>query len=451
MTSDLLAADIPRSFTALAEWLACMVFLLNTKRRKDAVFWGISAAFLAGMSAFLVLTDDVAMLLWIPCMLVAIFLMLLFLRCGSGSAWLACGYCCARAFLTAELAASLEWQIYYYLLQLHPEASDSLPLKYGCLAVVYFLVFSLAWWLECNWLTPTNYDLTTWKELGGSVVIGAAAFAISNLSFVWLHTPFTADAATDIYLIRTLVDVGGLAIVLAYQVQRNELRGRYELETMNTLLQSQYAQYRQSRESIALVNQKYHDLKQQIAVLRRETDSSARNACLDRLQEEIRSYEAQNKTGNDVLDTVLTAKSLLCQQHGITITCVADGSLLGFLDTMDLCAVFGNALDNAIEYLCTLEDPEKRLIQLSVSRQKHFVMISVSNYFEGELTLKDGVPRTTKGDEAFHGYGIQSIRRIAAKYGGSAAVDVAEHQFSLRILLPQGGEQRPGSGTAPDS
>lgn len=65
----------------------------------------------------------------------------------------------------------------------------------------------------------------------------------------------------------------------------------------------------------------------------------------------------QNKTGNKVLDTVLTTKSLYCNKHGIIFTCVADGTLLDFMDVMDICSIFGNALDNAIE--CEMKIPEK--------------------------------------------------------------------------------------------
>lgn len=90
------------------------------------------------------------------------------------------------------------------------------------------------------------------------------------------------------------------------------------------------------------------------------------------MEQEIRSYEAQNKTGNEVLDTILTSKSLYCQQHGITLTCVADGAALDFMDTMDLCSLFGNALDNAIESVEKLPDSEQRLIHLVVARQKSF-------------------------------------------------------------------------------
>lgn len=433
----LLTEDIPRGFTALAEWLACMVYLSEARRGKGKgswTFWGISLGFLAVMLVFLVATDNVPLLLWIPCMLGAILLMLGLICCNSGLGWLASGYCCVRAFLLAEFAASLEWQLYCY--QVQQTGQDPLWLRLGFLAVSYSLVFGAAWYLERRWISPSCYSLTTGRELFAALVIGIAAFVISNLSFVYVSTPFSTSIVADIYIIRTLVDLGGLAILYAYHIQRNDLRSRYELQTINTLLESQYAQYRQSRESIALVNQKYHDLKHQIAVLRQESDSSARNAYLDHMEEEIRSYEAQNKTGNDVLDTVITGKALSCQQHHITLTCVADGSLLSFMDTMDICTIFGNALDNAIEYERTLANYEKRLIQLSVSRQRGFLMISISNYFEGHLEFEDGLPQTTKGDRAFHGYGVKSIHQTARKYGGTMAVDTSHNLFSLRVLIP---------------
>ena len=102
-------------------------------------------------------------------------------------------------------------------------------------------------------------------------------------------------------------------------------------------------QYRQSRESIDVINRKYHDLKHQIAVLRAEQDPARRSAFLDQMEEEIQHYEAQNKTGNSVLDTVLTGKSLYCAKHQIKLTCVADGARLAFMDVMDICTLFGNA------------------------------------------------------------------------------------------------------------
>lgn len=51
---------------------------------------------------------------------------------------------------------------------------------------------------------------------------------------------------------------------------------------------------------------------------------------------------------------------------------VADGTLLDFMDIMDICSIFGNALDNAIECELKIADKEKRLIHVTVSQQKNF-------------------------------------------------------------------------------
>ena len=154
------------------------------------------------------------------------------------------------------------------------------------------------------------------------------------------------------------------------------------------------------------------------------------------MESDIKTYEAQNKTGNSVLDTVLTSKSLYCQKHGITLTCVADGTLLSFMDIMDICSIFGNTLDNAIECEKKISDREKRLIHISVSSQKNFVVICCENYFEGEIRFQDGLPVTTKQDSDYHGYGIKSIRYTAKKYGGTINVQSQDNWFVLKVLMP---------------
>ena len=103
---------------------------------------------------------------------------------------------------------------------------------------------------------------------------------------------------------------------------------------------------------------------------------------------------------------------------------------------MDLSALFGNALDNAMEGVKKLSDPDKRLIHLSVARQKGFLRIPVENCYEGDLNLKSGMPASTKQDKRYHGFGLKSIQAIAAKYGGSMTIGSKDGWFELRILFP---------------
>ena len=185
-----------------------------------------------------------------------------------------------------------------------------------------------------------------------------------------------------------------------------------------------------------VVEEKYHDLKHQIGLLRSEITSEEKLGYLQGLEDEIRAMEAQNKTGNQVLDTLLTARSLQCQHLGITLTVVADGRALDFMEPMDLAALFGNALDNAVESVQKIEDVTRRLIHLSIARQKGFALIRFENCYTGELSYVDGELHTTKKDVKYHGYGLKSMRNISEKYGGSCTVKTREGWFELHILLP---------------
>ena len=126
-------------------------------------------------------------------------------------------------------------------------------------------------------------------------------------------------------------------------------------------------------------------------------------------------------------------------ENGITMTCFADGSGMRFLDVMDLCSIFGNALDNAIEYEKKIGDPEKRLIKVTVYNQNRFLLIRIENYCEETIPLRDGLPVTTKKDPAIHGYGLKSIRHAAEKYGGSLNVTQEPPWFVLTVLIPAEG------------
>lgn len=438
--------DIPRLYTALAEWLACVMYISLAPKRLTGWRLGLlCGGFLALEAWLLMATGDVPLYLWLICMLAAMGLMFLLLYIGCDVPLINVGFCCVRAFLLAEFAASLEWQLSCFLVS---AAGEDPFRRHYCmellvLATVYGVIYMSMWGLDRRYTSDSSQRVGR-SELLVAALIGAGAFALSNLSFLYVNTPFSGQNSTDIVYIRTLVDLAGVAILYAYHVQRIEFYTRYELTATNTLLKNQYDQYCMSRESIELVNQKYHDLKHQIAALRKEPDPQRRSEWLDEMESDIRQYEAQNRTGNNVLDTVLTAKSLYCQKNGIHLTCVADGTQIGFLRVMDICAIFGNALDNAIESVLQLPDEEQRLIHVMVCVEKGFLLIRIENYFGGTLDFENGLPLTTKRDKAYHGFGVKSIRSTVERYGGTMTVNTENGWFNLKILipLPENGEQQ---------
>lgn len=426
--------DIPRIYTAIAEWMACMLFILPVKKRFDRVKTGVlMAAALVIQSLFLTVTGNVQIYFWIPCMIIAVLLMIGFIYGCCDISLTDTGYFGMIAFVAAEFMASVEWQVVCYFWNGTVPAVfiqiAMLVLIYGGVAVILYKILHMH-------LPKDGKMGISLKEYISGLVIAIAVFAVSNISFLTENTPFSGRYSFEIGNIRTLVDLGGIAILYAHLIQCCELRVRKELEAVQNVLQNQYVQYKQSRESIELINYKYHDLKHQIAVLRSEEDPKKREEFLNRMEEEIRQYEAQNKTGNKVLDTVLTTKSLYCAKHGITFTCVADGTLLDFMDVMDICSIFGNALDNAIECELKIPDKEKRLIHVTVSKQKQFLILRFENYCKETLQYQEGTPVTTKKEKEFHGYGLKSIQYTVNKYDGAVSMNLEDNWFELKVLIP---------------
>lgn len=426
--------DIPRIYTAIAEWMACMLFILPVKKRFDNAKTGaLMAVFLIVQSVFLMITGSVKIYFWIPCMIIAVLLMIGFIYGCCEISLRDAGYFGMIAFVAAEFMASIEWQVvcFFWDGTVPAVAIQGVVLVaiYGCVAVILYKMLHMH-------LPKDGKMGISIKEYISGLVIAIAVFAVSNISFLTENTPFSGRYSFEIGNIRTLVDLGGIAILYAHLIQCCELRVRKELEAVQNVLQNQYVQYKQSRESIELINYKYHDLKHQIAVLRSEEDPKKREEFLNRMEEEIRQYEAQNKTGNKVLDTVLTTKSLYCAKHGITFTCVADGTLLDFMDVMDICSIFGNALDNAIECEVKIPEKEKRLIHVTVSKQKQFLILRFENYCEETLQYQEGTPATTKKEKEFHGYGLKSIQYTVNKYEGAVSVNLEDNWFELKVLIP---------------
>lgn len=432
MTLNIL--DIPRIYTGIAEWMACMMYALQFRPRLPRWrYWTESVLWLVVQCLFLEFTDNVSLYLWVPCMIIAVVMMfgMIFRLCDVDG--FTGAYICIRSFILAEFTAALEWQFHCFFWQ------DTQPVwwqMHGLMLVIFCGVYVIMAALERK-CVPNRSELVAGRsELLTVTVIGVCIFAISNMSFYLQNTPFSSQYSSEIMNIRTWVDFSGVAILFAYHIQRSQFQYTRELDAMQTILENQYAQYRMSRDSIDMINRKYHDLKHQIAALRAEQDPAIREQWLDEMEADIRTYEAQNKTGNTTLDTVLTGKSLYCQKHGIALSVVADGNSLAGLDVMDICTIFGNAMDNAIECELKIPDKSRRMIHLHLTTQKQFLMLRVENYCPEPPSFQGGLPVSRKRDSANHGFGLKSIRHTAGKYGGTMTVSAENEWFVLKVLIP---------------
>lgn len=210
---------------------------------------------------------------------------------------------------------------------------------------------------------------------------------------------------------------------------RQELRKN--LDVISQMKYNEEKQYELSKENIALINQKCHDLKY---FIRNYGNNQTLNPqVIEEISQSIEIFDSNIKTGNNALDIIFTEKSLLCYKNNIRFTCIADGKLLSFMDDVDAYSLFGNLVDNAIEAL--KDEEQKRVISLIIKGQGDFVSISIQNFFSKQLHFENGLPITTKKDKNYHGYGMQSIKMICEKYNGTLSINTNDNIFSVNILF----------------
>lgn len=233
------------------------------------------------------------------------------------------------------------------------------------------------------------------------------------------------------YLAVLLLDLMGLL----YQKSLYQFAGlERENESVQMLLAQGDKQYQAAKENMEQVNIKCHDLRHQIRHFRQEgrIDEHA----LNDMEQVIEAYDTTVRTGNPALDVILTEKSLSCRSKGIGFTCMAEGSGLAYMDPADLYALFGNALENAIEATEQLDDPAQKQISMTVRPVGGFYSIHIQNYTRAPLQMENGLPLTSKVDAKNHGYGVRSMQILVEKYGGELSFQQEGEVVSLYLLLP---------------
>lgn len=428
--------NIPGYWTALTHSFSCLLYMsMLPKRLRGWKFWAAALALFLPMIPYM---DRVAALSGFPfnvgMSVFAIWTAVPFLLLCREDGYRGVYYC-ARAFILGGFAISLAWQLYMFYAR-RVIFLERLWVQAVLILVIEGAVFLLMYALERIHLKESAEMPVTRAACVSTVAIALVIYILSSLSYAAVESPFTTQRPAEAFNIRTIVYLGGVAILYAHHLQLCDAYALQEVTALQNVVNMQYANYQLSRESMEMVNRKYHDLKHQIAVLRSEIDSKDKTAVLDQLEREIRAFDIQCHTGNRVMDAILTRKSAYCQDHGIQFTCVADGHALDFMGVVELSTLLGNALDNAIEGVSKVAEPEQRVIHLSVSQQRGFLRMSLENRCLEDVATGKELPQTTKADRSQHGYGLKSIRSTVEQYGGSLTLKAENGWFTLGVLIP---------------
>ena len=209
-------------------------------------------------------------------------------------------------------------------------------------------------------------------------------------------------------------------------------------ENMAIMEKQMAAQYESGRmliETAEELKRQRHDLKHQYIVLDgfiNEKEYDKAKAYIEKLIKAIPQDKVKVYCRNDALNAIITYYARSAEENNIKYDISLEIPDETSLTDTQLCIIFGNLLENAIEACCRTEN-ENRFIKLSSNIKAGMLYIAMDNSCDGNIRIENGGFISSKRNEI--GTGINSITAIVKKYGGNAKFNVNGNVFESSVCI----------------
>jgi hypothetical protein len=308
-------------------------------------------------------------------------------------------------------------------------------IQISLLFILYFMLYKKQRFIYIGWIYRILF--IAWEVVG--IFIGNLMYTSDTTSRVYTRRLETILGI--IFLLMTIVIPALIFILIARKnaVNKTHIQEEYissELEYIN--------QYKKSQEETRAFR---HDIANNLSLLAAMMDegkSEEAKEYLDGLLGDVRGMSPKYVTGDEMLDCIVGMKASRMDEEEIDFK--LDGMIDGGLGMkpVDVCNIFANALDNAIEACERIPEKTDRWVSLLVKRTDKFFSIKLSNAVKEEKNgisldkLFDGVSRkTSKKDKNLHGFGTLNMKKALEKYGGMLKSEQEGDAFTVSIMIPR--------------
>lgn len=258
----------------------------------------------------------------------------------------------------------------------------------------------------------------------------------SVVFWIWYVGKMTAGlngSSLSLIWIILLVAVGSGAYVIAEYSKWKTMRAEDDLAIRKNELIA--ASYQELSETYQSRQQLYHDMNNHYLVLQGYLSDAKYDKAMAYLNLLSKDYQKSPEkwTGIQVLDMLLNYKKRIAEEKGIDVSISSGLGTLPFSEKETI-ALFGNALDNAIE-ACEKVAPGKRFVRVNLRWVQQMTFIEIANAYVPDDQTRKGVLVSTKPDKAMHGLGIKGMKLIIEKYGGTIEWVPGEEIFTVNMSI----------------
>lgn len=182
-----------------------------------------------------------------------------------------------------------------------------------------------------------------------------------------------------------------------------------------------------------------HDMKNHMRAIETMLESAQVESAVAYIRQIVGDMNRGAKiawTNHEMLDMVLNMKFQEARKEQIEVQCRCDDMSGLLLSSAEICALFANLLDNAIEANVKCPPDMGRRITVLCMRREAMLVVSVSNLTEERKPGQGGPDlETSKQDKDEHGFGLYSIQKVLDSHDGYRKVSVTEREFRIVVYL----------------
>ena len=267
-------------------------------------------------------------------------------------------------------------------------------------------------------------------------------FFIFIALLTWLATTFMMRAALksaeiSVYMFLLSLVLVGVNVVIYYFFIK--INSDYQAKIKSEIQKQQYEQQITSQSKHIdeiLVMQKQikkfrHDSSHHFTALKGFFLNSQNHdglSYIEKINDDLEQSEIID-TGNTAFDAIISAKKVLAESKNIDFALKIQIPEKLQVDAVDLCVIFGNALDNAIEACEKLET--QKIINVSAIYDDNQLICKITN----TALPSTSDLQTTKSDKENHGFGLDNIKQALSKYNHVVKIEHADNEFVLSFII----------------
>lgn len=242
--------------------------------------------------------------------------------------------------------------------------------------------------------------------------------------------------AFNINITPRLSFINGILLLIIVLKTIKDIKEKSEENLLKEKIDMQYNYYLNLQETQNKVKRLYHDMSNHMMCIKSMTSQKEDvNQYIDEVSKELNGIKEIYNTGNMILDIILNEKQVDCNENNINLFCDINFSKCNFIEMTDVCSIFSNILDNAIEACNKIKNDEK-YIKIRGTFVKSYYVIRCENSKVNKIKIKNNRIISSKKDKFIHGIGLKSVKSSLKKYDGELEIEDFKDKFLVQIYIP---------------